>query len=94
MTGPDPRRSTDPPVTFTVTVSDLSPGGATPSGWAVTFSDQGETLGSEPLENGVATFTSASLPVGTETVSASYSGAGKFAPSATGMIVTAAGNGN
>ena len=41
----------------------------------------------------MATLTTASLPVGTYTVTASYSGTAAFAPSTTGTIVTAAGNG-
>ena len=41
----------------------------------------------------MATFTTASLAVGTDTVTASYGGTADFAPSTTGTIVTAAGNG-
>ena len=81
-------------VTFTATVSDLSAGGATPSGGTVTFfSDQNGELDSETLNDGVATFTTSSLAAGTNTVTASYGGTADFAPSATGTIVTAAGNG-
>ncbi len=80
-------------VTFTATVSDLSAGGATPNGGTVTFSDQGGTIGSATLANGVAEFTTTSLAVGTVTVSASYGGTTGFAPSVTGTIVTIAGNG-
>ncbi len=75
-------------VTFTAAVSDLSPGGATPNGGTVTFSDQDGTLGTEPLVNGVATFTASSLTVGTYTVSAAYGGTADFAPSNTGTSVT------
>ena len=81
------------PVSFTATVSDLFPGGATPNGGTVTFSDQGGTIGSETLVNGVAELTTTSLAAGTDTVTASYGGATGFAPSATGTIVTAVGNG-
>ena len=80
-------------VTFTATVSDLSAGGATPNGGTVTFSDQNGAIGSETLVDGVATFTTSSLAAGTITVTASYGGTADFAPSATGTIVTAAGNG-
>ena len=80
-------------VTFTATVSDLAPGGATPTGGTITFSDQGGALGSETLVNGVAEFTTTSLAAGTNTVTASYGGTTDFAPSITGAIVTAAGNG-
>ena len=80
-------------VTFTATVSDLSPGGATPNGGTVTFSDPGGAIGSETLANGVAAFTTSSLAAGANTVTASYGGTADFAPSTTGTIVTAAGNG-
>ena len=75
-------------VTFTATVSNPSPGGAIPNGGTVTFSDQNGLLDSEPLENGVATFTSSSLPPGTNAVTASYGGTAGFAPSTTGTAVT------
>ena len=65
-----------------------------PTGGTVTFSDQNGTIGSETLVNGVATFTTSSLAAGTITVTASYGGTATFAPSTTGTIVTAAGNGN
>ncbi len=80
-------------VTFTATVSDLSAGGATPNGGTVTFSDQNGAIDSETLVDGVAAFTTSSLAAGTNTVTASYGGTADFAPSATGTIVTAAGNG-
>jgi hypothetical protein len=80
-------------VTFAATVSDLSAGGATPNGGTVTFSDQSGAIGIETLIDGVAAFTTSSLPSGTVTVTASYGGTADFAPSATGTIVTAAGNG-
>ncbi len=80
-------------VTYTATVSDLSAGGATPSEGTVTFSDSTGTLASESLVAGVATFTTANLAVGTYTVTASYGGTADVAPSTTGTIVTAAGNG-
>src|SRR5262249_4523737 len=44
-------------VTFTATVSDLSPGGPTPDGGSVTFSDQDGAIGTATLVDGVATFT-------------------------------------
>jgi streptogramin lyase/sugar lactone lactonase YvrE len=80
-------------VTFSATVSDLAPGGATPNGGTVTFSDESGALDSESLINGVATFTTSNLPSGTTTVTASYAGTTGFAPSTTGTIVTAAGDG-
>ena len=86
-------RSARQPVTFTATVSDLSAGGATPNGGTVTFSDQNGTIDSETLVDGVATFTTSGLAAGTITVTASYGGTADFAPSTTGTIVTAAGDG-
>ena len=80
-------------VTLTATVSDLAAGGPTPNGGMITFSDQHGVIGSELLVDGVATFTTASLPNGADTITASYSGTAEFAPSTTGTIVTAAGNG-
>ncbi len=80
-------------VTFTATVSDLTRAGPTPNGGTVTFSDQGGTIGSATLVNGVAEFTTTGLPAGTDTITASYGGTASFAPSATGTIVTAAGDG-
>ena len=74
-------------------IAFLSADGATPNGGTVTFSDQGGVLGSATLVNGVATFTTSSLAAGTYTVTASYGGTPDFAPSTTGTIVTAVGNG-
>jgi hypothetical protein len=80
-------------VTFVATVSDLSAGGPIPNGGTVTFSDQAGTIGSANLVDGVATLTTSSLASGTESITASYGGTTGFAPSATGTIVTFAGNG-
>ncbi len=80
-------------VTFTATVSDLFPGGETPTGGTVTFSDQGGAIGSATLADGVAECTTSSLAAGAETITASYGGTADFAPSSTGTIVTAAGDG-
>jgi len=80
-------------VSFTATVTDLVPGGATPNGGTVTFSGQNGVLDSETLVNGIASFTTSSLAVGANTITASYGGTANFAPSTTGTIVTAAGNG-
>jgi hypothetical protein len=80
-------------VTFTATVSDLSAGGAIPTGGTVTFSDQGGAIGTANLVNGVAEFTTTGLPAGADTITGSYGGTAAFAPSTTGTIVTAVGNG-
>ncbi len=82
-------------VKFTANVSDLSPGTAVPTGGTVTFFDGSATLGSSPLDNGVATLSDLGLGAGTHAVTAAYSGDGAlFSPSdSTGTIITAAGNG-
>jgi len=76
------------PVTFTATVSDLSPGGLTPAGGDVTFSDESGVLDTEPLANGTATFTTTSLTAGMHAVSASFGGAPGFDPSSTTASVS------
>jgi Bacterial Ig-like domain (group 3) len=55
-------------VTFTATVS---PGAATGT---VTFVDGTTTLGTAPLSNGIAAFTTSSLSGGTHNITAAYSG--------------------
>ncbi|MDQ1731761.1 MAG: hypothetical protein QOK10_1920, partial [Pseudonocardiales bacterium] len=64
------------PVTLSASVTSQ---GATPTG-SVTFLDGTTTLGTAALSNGVATL-SVTLPAGSHSVSASYSGAGGFATS-------------
>jgi streptogramin lyase len=75
-------------VTVTATVSDLSPGGDTPTGGTVTFSDQNGAIGSATMIDGVAMFTTSSLAAGANAVTASYGGTTDFAPSTTGTAVT------
>ncbi len=59
-------------MTFTADVAAIFPGGGTPSG-TVTFSADGTLLGTAPVQNGIATFTIASLPIGSHSITASYS---------------------
>lgn len=59
------------PVQFTATVTSTSPG--VPTG-TVTFSQGGTVLGSSTLNGTKATFSTSSLPVGTDAIKASYSG--------------------
>ncbi len=80
-------------VTLTATVSDLTAGGPIPSGGTVSFSDQGGAIGTATLANGVAELTTTSLSAGADTITAAYGGTTAFAPSRTGTIVTAVGNG-
>jgi hypothetical protein len=60
-------------VTLTATVAVSAPGVAT-AGGTVTFKDGLTVLGSAPVVNGVATYTSSSFTVGTHTFTLSYAG--------------------
>jgi hypothetical protein len=65
-------------VTFTATVSAVSPGGGTPTG-TVTFKDGSVTLGTGTLNGSAqATFTTSALAVAAHTVTAAYGGDGNF----------------
>ena len=74
------------PVTFAATVTPVAPGAGVPTG-TVTFSAGTVVLGTVSLDNsGNATFTTtAPLPVGTDSVSATYSGDGNFFASNTSL---------
>jgi hypothetical protein len=65
-------------VTFTATVAAAS--GGTPAG-SVVFSSGSSTLNTATLANGVATYTAISLPVGAQSITATYSGSIDFAGS-------------
>lgn len=72
--------------TVTFTASVTSAGGA--PGGTVQFKDNGVNMGSAvSLSGGVAQFAIDSLPAGTRTISADYSGSGDFLTS-TGMLTT------
>ncbi len=60
------------PVVFTATVSPAS--GAIPNGETVTFYNGSNTLGSGTTANGVASMTTSSLPVGSNSITATYPG--------------------
>ncbi len=64
-------------VTMTATVASSTTG--VPTG-TIKFLDNGNIIGSATLSNGVATFTSAGLSVGTHVIVAVYSGDTDFAP--------------
>ena len=64
-------------VTLTAHVTSA---GGTPTG-SVTFSIGAETLCTAPLSGGVASCSSTSIPVGTQTITAAYSGDANFLPS-------------
>jgi hypothetical protein len=65
-------------VTITATVASTTSG--TPTG-TVNFFDNGTALGSGTVTNGVATYSSTALPVGTNVITAVYSGDINFSPS-------------
>ncbi len=60
------------PVTFTATVTPAS--GAIPNGETVTFYNGTNTLGTGTTANGVAVLTTSSLPVATNSITATYAG--------------------
>ncbi len=72
-------------VSFTATVSA---GIGTPTG-VVTFSDGAALLGTGTLVNGQTAMTTSALTLGSHPVTASYSGAGVFAPSASPVVTEA-----
>jgi sugar lactone lactonase YvrE len=66
------------PVTFTATISPVAPSSGTPTG-TVQFSVNGSALGSPvSLTGGQATYTTSSLAVGSDSITAVYSGDGNF----------------
>jgi len=60
-------------VTFTATVTATAPGSGTPTG-TVIFKDGATTLSTNTLGSGQATFTSATLSVGSHSITAVYNG--------------------
>ena len=70
-------------VTFTATVSPSSPGSGTPTG-TVTFLDGGASVGTGTLDSsGVAAFSTTALPLGSDSITASYAGDTNYAGSST-----------
>ncbi len=67
-------------VTFSATVKVTSPGAGSFTG-TVTFMDSSTTLATVALSGGQATFTTGTLPLGTHTVTAFYSGDTNFSTS-------------
>ena len=74
-------------ITLTATVSSAVLT-ASPSG-TVTFTGNGQTLGTQPVSGGVATLTSTTLPVGTYAVTATYNGDAGFATSTSNSVTIA-----
>jgi hypothetical protein len=75
------------PVTFTATVTAVSPGAGTPTG-VVVFTEGGSTLGSAPLSGGTGSFSTSSLGLGSHTIVATYSGDANFGSSSVTVTQT------
>jgi autotransporter-associated beta strand protein len=74
------------PVTFTATVTTTVSGLGTPTG-TVTFMEGNTTLGTGSLNaSGIATFTSATLSVGSHAITARYNGDGTFAANTSSVL--------
>jgi hypothetical protein len=72
------------PVTLSATVTQTS-GSTTPTG-TVTFYNGTTSLGSASVSSGIATLTTSTLPTGTDSVSAAYSGAVAFRASSSNLV--------
>ncbi len=72
-------------VTFTATLTAVSPGAGTPTG-TVTFLDNGSSIGTGSLIDGVATFTTTTLPVGSNSITATYGGDTDFTGSTSSAL--------
>jgi hypothetical protein len=66
------------PVTFTASLGVLAPGAGTPSGTVQFLVDGADSGTPVPLSGGIASFSFSSLPIGSHTISAGYSGDGNF----------------
>jgi trimeric autotransporter adhesin len=73
-------------VTLTATVGPVSPLTGTPTG-LVKFFNGTTLLGSGTLTNGVGTFSTTTLPVGNNSITAQYSGDGTFTSSTSAPVV-------
>jgi len=77
------------PVALTATLSPYSVGTLTTNGESVTFLNNGASIGTGTLSSGVATLTAAGLPVGINSLTASYAGDSDFnASTASAMTET------
>ncbi len=72
-------------VTFTATVTAVSPGSGTPTG-SVTFYSGTTSLANESVIDGVATFNTTTLPTGTNSINAVYSGDTNFTASTSAAV--------
>jgi hypothetical protein len=74
------------PVTFTATVTSVSPGVGVPTG-TVTFLDESTVIGTETLNGGVASFTYSSLEAGSHSISFTYAGNSNFQTSTSSAVI-------
>ncbi len=72
-------------VTLTATISVLSPGAGTPTG-SVTFYSGSTNLGTGTVSGGTATLATSSLPIGSNSITAEYTGDSNFASSTSAAI--------
>jgi VCBS repeat-containing protein len=72
-------------VTFTATISVVSPGSGAPSG-SVSFYDGSTLLGTGTVSGGVATFTTSALKVGSHSITAKYGGDSNFSGSTSSAL--------
>jgi len=75
-------------VTFSALVAPVSPGAGSPSG-TVTFQDGATSLGTSPLTNGKASFTTSSLAAAAHSITAVYNGDGNFNGSSSAPLAQA-----
>ena len=81
-----PSATSGTPITFTATVASVSGSGPTPTG-TVSFSQDGSALGTANVgSNGRAVLTVSSLPVGTDHITATYSGDSNYGGSASAAV--------
>jgi YD repeat-containing protein len=74
-------------VTFTATVSSVAPSTGTPNG-TVEFFDGSTPLATKTLSHGVATFVTSTLPVGSNTITATFTSSGGSYGASTSPSVT------
>ncbi len=72
-------------VTFTAAVTPVMPGAGTPTG-VVTFKDNGATIGTGSIGQGIATFSTTSLPVGSNLITSVYGSDSNFNSSTSGGL--------
>ena len=72
-------------VLFTATVTTNAPGSGAPGGH-VLFADGGTVIGASPIVNGVASFNTATLDVGSHSLTAQYAGSDNFAGSTSSPV--------